>query len=305
MSKLLLPNYNPKEDDRLHKPDCSDGSRVHQPAVGVTHCVLAWLRLFATAMAQRVRWLARQAPRKTSSRSRNNGGVTAGPMRLVDFNTRVRTECIAMAMHRCASAMNPGRFVLRCSVAASVAYGLATFVGVQHPVWAPIEALIVSQESMGETLDSIRGRLVGTLFGVVVALFVGMIGRMIGLPLMLQIAVSVTVCAAATLGRPMIRVCLWTCPLLLITAPSLGTPEVVGMIRVFQVLLGAIVGGMVHVVDQKVWDDWNNPSDREDTRSAELPSSREGVAGSASRAPGANYNEQDCSPEARACTARF
>ncbi len=159
MSKLLLPNYGPKEDDRLHKPDCGDGSRVHQPAVGVTHCVLAWLHPIATAMAQRVHWLTRQAPRKTSSRSRNNGGVTAGPMRLVDPNTRLRTERIAVAMRLCASAIKPDRFILRCSAAASVAYGLATLVGLQHPVWAPIEALIVSQESMGETLDSIYGDL--------------------------------------------------------------------------------------------------------------------------------------------------
>jgi uncharacterized membrane protein YccC len=163
-------------------------------------------------------------------------------------------------------------------LAASVAYGLATLVGFQHPVWAPIEALIVSQESIGETFDSIHERLVGTLIGVAVALLVGIFGRMIGLPLILQIAISVTVCAVATSRRPTMRVCLWTCPLVLVMAPSLGTPELVGVIRVSQVLLGAIVGGMTHGFDQKFWEDWNNLSAREDTRSTELRSNKQGTS---------------------------
>ena len=74
-------------------------------------------------------------------------------------------------------------------------------------------------------------RLAGTLIGVSVALLVGIFGRMIGLPLILQIAISVTVCAVATSRRPTIRVCLWTCPLVLVLAPSLGAPELVGVIR--------------------------------------------------------------------------
>jgi uncharacterized membrane protein YccC len=275
MLKLFLSNSSLGADDCLPKPDCGGGPRVHQPTVGVAHCVLTCLHSIAAVLEQRVHRLTRQALSKSASRSRTTGGVIAVPTRFVDFNTRDRTERFAAAMRRCASAIEPGRFVLRCSAAASVAYGLATLVGLQHPVWAPIEALIVSQESMGETLDSIYGRLVGTLIGVVVALFVGIIGRMIGLPLMLQIVISVTVCAVATLGRPAIRVCLWTCPLLLIAAPSLGTPEVVGMIRVFQVLLGAIVGGMTHVLDQKIWDDWNIRSAREARVRTSLPSNTE------------------------------
>jgi uncharacterized membrane protein YccC len=183
-------------------------------------------------------------------------------------------------MRRCACALEPDRFVIRCSVAASLAYGLATIVGLQHPVWAPIEALIVSQESIGETLDSIHQRLFGTLVGVAVALLVGIFGRVIALPVILQIAISVTICAMATSRRPAIRVCLWTCPLVLVAAPSLGTPELVGIIRVAQVLLGAIVGGMTHFLDQKVWEDWNNSSAREDTHSAKLPSSAQGLRNS-------------------------
>jgi hypothetical protein len=67
-------------------------------------------------------------------------------------------------------------------------------------------------------------------------------------------------------------------PLVLVMAPSLGTPELVGVIRVSQVLLGAIVGGMTHVLDKKFWEDWNNLSAREDTRSTELRSNKQGTS---------------------------
>jgi uncharacterized membrane protein YccC len=180
-------------------------------------------------------------------------------------------------MRRCVLAFEPSRFVLRCSLAASLTYELAAFVGLQHPVWAPVEALVVSQETMTETLDSIRERLLGTLIGVAVALFVGVLGSAIGLPLILQIAMSVAACAAATSIRPTIRVCLWTCPLLLVAATSPGTPELVGLIRVSQVLLGAMVGGMMHVVDQKVWDDWSSRSAGKEMGLAKLRSSAQGA----------------------------
>jgi hypothetical protein len=70
---------------------------------------------------------------------------------------------------------------------------------------------------------SIQAYSDGTMIGVVVALSVDFFGRMIGLPLALQISLSVAVCAVAASGRPTIRVCLWTCPLILVTASSLGT----------------------------------------------------------------------------------
>jgi hypothetical protein len=211
--------------------------------------------------------LMRQVLTKLAGQPETKGACK--PARLLDFNTHRRTGRFAALTRRYAPASESGRFVLRCSLAASLAYGLATLFGFQHPVWAPIEALIVSQESIGDTFDSIHGRMIGTLIGVVVALVVGIFGRTVGLPLLLQIAISVTACAAATFRRPTIRVCLSTCPLVLITAPALGTPELVGIVRVSQVLLGAIVGGMMHVLDQKIWAEQNSLSAVEGTYSGE------------------------------------
>jgi uncharacterized membrane protein YccC len=258
---------DPRGCVRLPKADRGDGPCIHELAGAVTFSVPATLGSIASAAAHRLHRL----------RGRKDG-ITSRSTRLVVSKTHEGAERIAVIMRLCASAMESSRFVLRCLVAASLAYGLASLVGLQHPVWAPIEALIVSQESIGETFDTIQGRLGGTLIGVVVALFVGIFGRMVALPVMLQIAIGVTVCALATFGRPTIRVCLWTCPVILLTAPSLGTPELVGILRVSQVLLGAVIGGMTHLLDHMVWDDWHRLRDLEDTRSAGPPSKGEGIA---------------------------
>jgi Fusaric acid resistance protein-like len=243
--------------DRLPESDPGDLARGHQLAFRVTLSVLAWLRPIATAAA-RVYRRAGQERSKISDRS-SQLDINAGTARPL-LKVRGWLARLALSMRPRASTIESGRFVLRCSAAASLAYGLATLVGFQHPFWAPIEALVVSQEGIGDTLDSIYGRLVGTLIGVMVALLAGIFGRMSGLPLMLQIALSVTVCALATFGRPTIRVCLWTCPLILVTAPSPGTTELAGLIRVSQVLLGAMVGGIAHVLDQRAWNGWNSLS---------------------------------------------
>jgi hypothetical protein len=256
--------------NRLPQSNRGDRSGMHELVVRVTLPVLAWLRPIATAAARACR-PARQAGSKIFDRS-SELDINVGPARPL-LKVRGRLARLALSVRPCESTMESGRFVLRCSAAASLAYGLATLIGFQHPVWAPIEALVVSQESIGDTLDSIYGRLLGTLIGVVAALLAGIFGRMGGLPLMLQIALSVTVCALATFGRPTIRVCLWTCPLILVTAPSLDTTELAGLIRVSQVLLGAMVGGIAHVIDQRAWNGCNSLSAMENTRSAELSSS--------------------------------
>jgi uncharacterized membrane protein YccC len=144
------------------------------------------------------------------------------------------------------------RFVLRCAAAAALAYGLATLVGLQYPVWAPISALVVLQESVQETLASIPGRFVGTLIGLAVALLVNLLSRIVGLPLVFQIGIGVALCAIAATGRPAIRVCLWTCPLILVTPAFAPAPALVAVLRGSEVVLGAVVGGLTHVVEERI-----------------------------------------------------
>jgi hypothetical protein len=141
------------------------------------------------------------------------------------------------------------RFIFRCAVAGSLAYFVANHIGLHHAVWAPISALAVCQENLAATLSSAQGRFVGTLLGAVVALFVHWLGELVNAPLMLQIAAAVAICATYAASRPPLRVCLWTCPLVLVTAPSGGGADIIAVLRSSEVILGAIVGGFVHLGD--------------------------------------------------------
>jgi uncharacterized membrane protein YccC len=132
-------------------------------------------------------------------------------------------------------------FVTRCSGAATLSFVVAQALGLPHPVWAALTGVIVSQEA---TL----GRFAGTLLGVTIAVVLGSLGEWIGAGTAAKIAVSVALAAVVARRRPLIRVCMWTCPIVFLTA----APELplwrVGLYRGAEVMLGGIVGAGLHWV---------------------------------------------------------
>jgi hypothetical protein len=62
-----------------------------------------------------------------------------------------------------------------------------------------------------------------------------------------QLAVAVGICAFIAMGRPAIRVCLWTCPLVLLTTSSTESPYLTALYRTAEVLIGVIIGGLLHL----------------------------------------------------------
>ncbi|MDR3388510.1 MAG: hypothetical protein P4L92_15790, partial [Rudaea sp.] len=50
-------------------------------------------------------------------------------------------------------------------------------------------------------------------------------------------------------GRPILRVCLWTCPLVLLTGSENESPEITALSRTIEVFLGALVGGVLHYLE--------------------------------------------------------
>ena len=145
-------------------------------------------------------------------------------------------------------------FAARCAAAGTLAYLLATTAGLPHPVWASMSSLIVSQESFDATRRSIVGRVIGTSVGAAVAVAVGEVAIRVGLPLAAQIAVAVGLCALFVKGRPSLRVCLWTCPVVLLTAAPGSPVEYTGWMRGCEVILGALTGGLIHGFEQAtIW----------------------------------------------------
>ncbi|MBB5192314.1 putative membrane protein YccC [Silvimonas terrae] len=140
-------------------------------------------------------------------------------------------------------------FVVRCAASATLAWYAAVLLQSPHPVWASMSALIVSQETVHATRSSVSGRVAGTLIGALVALAVNVAGDHWQLAVPLQLAAAVGICAIIAMGRPAIRVCLWTCPLVLLTTTSTESPFLTAVYRTAEVLIGVIIGGLLHLAE--------------------------------------------------------
>lgn len=153
------------------------------------------------------------------------------------------------------------RFACRCALAATLAYLVAQWFGLPHSVWAPISALVVSQEEVEATHRAMIGRFIGTVVGVVLSLAVHAVGQRVGGPLLAQVALSVAICAVLASVWPAIRVSLWTCPLVLVgVGPTVdvddATMQVNAWLRAAEVLMGSAVGGVLHVAESRLVAVW-------------------------------------------------
>jgi len=137
-------------------------------------------------------------------------------------------------------------FVVRCAGAATVAYELATRLGLPHVLWAAMSALIVSQVNLHETRSSFQGRLLGTLLGIGVAVLVGEGAAQIAVPVGLQIGLAVAICALVAHEFPKLRVAMWTCPIVLLSAHPSAPLLTTAFQRGCEVVLGCAVGWAFH-----------------------------------------------------------
>ncbi len=143
-------------------------------------------------------------------------------------------------------------FVARCAGAAMVAIWLAGTLGLPHPVWAAMSAIIVSQDRIGDTRQVTVGRLLGTLLGVVIAVLVGTAARAVGIGTTAEIGIAVAIAAIAARRWPSIRVCMWTCPIVFVMVTP-GTPILdVGLYRGAEVLLGGAIGFVLHLLCEAI-----------------------------------------------------
>jgi len=109
-------------------------------------------------------------------------------------------------------------FVVRCSCAASFSYILATAIGLPYPVWASISRVIVSQENLIETHNAMAGRFFGTLIGTASTVVVSSLLSPYDVGIAGQMAIAVAICAIIALNYPALRVCMWTCPIVFLSA---------------------------------------------------------------------------------------
>ncbi|MBB4618425.1 FUSC family protein [Sphingomonas abaci] len=141
-------------------------------------------------------------------------------------------------------------FVLRCTAAAVVAAAVAQRLGLGHPVWACVSALVVSQDRIGDTHRALGWRVAATLIGLVVALLSATV--LPGGSAELRLALAVGIAASITRWRAETRVCMWTAVIVLTTVPPGGTVVRTGLDRAQEVLLGALIGAVLHQIAEGV-----------------------------------------------------
>jgi uncharacterized membrane protein YccC len=143
-------------------------------------------------------------------------------------------------------------FVLRCSAAATCSYMLARAVGLPHPVWAAMSGIIVSQENLTQTHNATVGRLFGTVIGVVIAVTVGHLLAPLHANIAIQMAVAVALAAIVALRYPLVRVCMWTCPIVFLSTDQATPLWKVGLYRGTEVLVGGLIGAALHWISEKI-----------------------------------------------------
>jgi uncharacterized membrane protein YccC len=137
-------------------------------------------------------------------------------------------------------------FVARCSGAATVAYEVALLLGLPTPLWAAMSALIVSQERLHETRSYLMGRVLGTVVGSIVCIMVSEAASHVGVGSTMQMAIAVAICALIAQKFPNLRVAMWTCPIILLTAQSSVPIVTTACHRGGEVILGAVIGWIFH-----------------------------------------------------------
>ncbi len=147
--------------------------------------------------------------------------------------------------------MHATLFVFRCTGAATGALALASAVGMEHPVWSAMSALIVSQEQLDATKSSVISRILGTVIGIGTACGVNFLIARFGASLYVQVAIAVLVCAILVHRFPQIRVSLWTCTLILASSAATSVTTV-GLYRGEEVILGTVIGGLFHAASEAI-----------------------------------------------------
>ncbi len=131
---------------------------------------------------------------------------------------------------------------LRTAVAGALSFILAEYFALPQGYWSVITAIMITQESMGATLQAVRDRLIGTFAGAVIGFLLAIVtpsgtwGTLIGL------TVSIGWLAIFAARYPSLRIAPMTAAIMFIATPSHADVVVSAVHRVLEILLGCVVG---------------------------------------------------------------
>lgn len=141
-------------------------------------------------------------------------------------------------------------FAVRCFIAVWVSYVIAEAVGLPFPAWAPVSAIVVSQEQLEETRTFLIRRVIGTICGVFISVALNALATPCGMGIAAQAACSVAICALLVHKYPSFRTSMVTAPIVLLTAAPTDPMYMVGLYRGSEVMIGSLAGGGLHILSQ-------------------------------------------------------
>jgi uncharacterized membrane protein YgaE (UPF0421/DUF939 family) len=143
------------------------------------------------------------------------------------------------------------RFALLCAASAMLAYILAQLCGLDHPVWAPVSAVVAKPDG-ADLKESSSWRFIGTILGAAIAVMAYDIGHRLGWSLTLEIGVAVAIASVVAKFRPSIRVCLWTGVVVLLTTSPGLTVQMTAFNRSCEVMLGLATSLALHTLNEQL-----------------------------------------------------
>jgi uncharacterized membrane protein YccC len=135
------------------------------------------------------------------------------------------------------------RAALQMAVGAAVAFYLATALGLPHPYWSVISAIVVIQTSVGGGVLAVaRDRALGTVVGAVVGGAVAFV-RPEGIePMVAALALSTAGLAFFAAGRPWLKIAPVTAAIVIAGGAGPEGPASLALDRVMEILTGSGVG---------------------------------------------------------------
>jgi uncharacterized membrane protein YccC len=133
--------------------------------------------------------------------------------------------------------------LFRVTASAVLTFELAHWFGLQVPVWAVLTAIIVTQLSVGRSLQASLNYLAGTMGGAVYGTAVGvLVGAESEVTLLAGLAIAVGPLVLIATTRQSMTVAPITAAIVLLSTLTHASPIAAATDRVFEVALGALIG---------------------------------------------------------------
>ena len=131
---------------------------------------------------------------------------------------------------------------MRTGFAGAATYLLAAWLALPQGYWAVITAVMITQQTVGATLQAVRDRLIGTIAGAVIGFLMAMATPSGEWGTLVALGISTGTLAVFAVHYPSLRIAPMTAAIMFVAAPSHADVVVSALHRVLEILLGCLVG---------------------------------------------------------------